>query len=280
MLVQTASAAAPRFLYADGYDGEPFITLHFDIALDAANPPPLNAFELSINGNTYVVTGVTVNSVAKTVQIAFLGYGRLFAGDFIAIIYDDFNGGNAVNAIQGLDGADADQIFATTQALDARPAPAVTTINPPSGSTAGGASVTITGTSFTGARGVTIGGTAATGVTVVNDTTITCTTPAGLAGTASVVVTNFGGANAANALYTYVTPTPAPAPAITITSAANLMTLFWPDTATGYRLESTVSFTPTGTWNTVSGTFQTNGGFINLGLPMTGARMFYRLSKP
>jgi hypothetical protein len=49
---------------------------------------------------------------------------------------------------------------------------------------AGGQSVTITGTDFTGATAVTIGGTAATNVTVVNATTITATTPAGAAGTA------------------------------------------------------------------------------------------------
>jgi hypothetical protein len=43
-------------------------------------------------------------------------------------------------------------------------------------------------------------------VNVVNATTITCTTPAGSAGTASVLVTTVGGTNAANTLYTYVAP--------------------------------------------------------------------------
>jgi uncharacterized delta-60 repeat protein len=86
------------------------------------------------------------------------------------------------------------------------PPPTVTSVTPSSGSTAGGTSVTITGTNLTGATGVTIGGTAATSVVVTNDTTITCTTPAGSAGTASVVVTTAGGSNAANTLYTYVLP--------------------------------------------------------------------------
>ncbi len=81
--------------------------------------------------------------------------------------------------------------------------PTVAAINPTGGPVAGGQSVTITGTGFTGATGVTIGGTAAMGVTVVNDTTITATTPAGSAGTASVVVTTPGGSNTANTLYTY-----------------------------------------------------------------------------
>ncbi len=84
------------------------------------------------------------------------------------------------------------------------PAPTVTSISPASGSTLSGTNVTITGSNFTGTTGVTLGGTAATGFTVVSDTSITCTAPAHGAGTASVLVTNATGTNAANSLYTYV----------------------------------------------------------------------------
>jgi hypothetical protein len=83
-------------------------------------------------------------------------------------------------------------------------APTVTAISSSSGPLAGGQSVTITGTDFTGATAVTIGGAAATGVTVVSATSITATTPAGTAGTASVLVTTPGGTNSANTLYTYL----------------------------------------------------------------------------
>jgi hypothetical protein len=82
--------------------------------------------------------------------------------------------------------------------------PTATAINPSSGPLAAGQSVTITGTDFTGATAVTIGGAAATAWTVVNATTITATTPAGPAGTASVLVTTPGGTNSANTLYSYV----------------------------------------------------------------------------
>jgi len=82
--------------------------------------------------------------------------------------------------------------------------PTVSTVNPASGAPIGGTTVTITGTAFTGATGVTIGGNAATAVTVVNDTTITATTPAGSTGTASVLVTTPNGTNAANTLFTYL----------------------------------------------------------------------------
>ena len=83
-------------------------------------------------------------------------------------------------------------------------APTVASISPTSGSTAGGTSVTITGTNFIGATSVTFGGTAATGVTVVNSTTITATTPAGTAGAVNVVVTTPGGTGTGAGLYTYV----------------------------------------------------------------------------
>mgnify|MGYP001221570427 FL=1 len=66
--------------------------------------------------------------------------------------------------------------------------PTVGTITPATGATAGGTSVTIAGTGFTGATGVTVGGAAGTVFTVVSDTSITVTTPAGTAGAKDVVV--------------------------------------------------------------------------------------------
>ena len=79
----------------------------------------------------------------------------------------------------------------------------VTSVNPGSGPTAGGNTVTIAGTSFTGATAVTFAGTAASSFTVVNATTITATVPSGAPGSASVVVTTPFGSNAANTLYSY-----------------------------------------------------------------------------
>ncbi len=70
------------------------------------------------------------------------------------------------------------------------PAPTVTSISPTSGATAGGTSVTITGTGFLTGATVSFGGTAATNVNVVGSTSITATTPAHAAGAVNVVVTN------------------------------------------------------------------------------------------
>jgi uncharacterized delta-60 repeat protein len=82
--------------------------------------------------------------------------------------------------------------------------PTVTAIVPPRGSSAGGTAVTITGSGFSGASAVTMGGSSAV-FNVVNDSTLTATTPPGAAGPVSVQVSRQG-TSAGNALYTYVTP--------------------------------------------------------------------------
>jgi hypothetical protein len=90
------------------------------------------------------------------------------------------------------------------------PAPAVTSVSPASGSTAGGTSVTITGTNLTGATAVDFGTTAATGFTVDSETQITATSPAHAAGTVHVTVTTPGGTSATSPAdeFTFVTPAP------------------------------------------------------------------------
>lgn len=100
---------------------------------------------------------------------------------------------------------------ATTGALVVNVVPTVTSISPTTGPNGGGTSVTVTGTNFTGvsgAGGVKFGATNAPGYTVVNDTTIIATAPAGSAGTVDITVTNSGTTSATSAAdqYTYVAP--------------------------------------------------------------------------
>jgi hypothetical protein len=71
--------------------------------------------------------------------------------------------------------------------------PYVASVTPSTGLAAGGLAVTLLGTGFTGATAVTFGGTAATAVVVVNPSTITCTTPAHVAGTVDTRVTTPNG---------------------------------------------------------------------------------------
>lgn len=94
--------------------------------------------------------------------------------------------------------------FLNTAAVSA---PTVTSIAPTSGPTAGGTSVTITGTNLSGATGVTIGGVAATSLSANTATSITCVTPAGTAGAKDVVVTTAGGpSTGGTGSFTYVAP--------------------------------------------------------------------------
>lgn len=96
--------------------------------------------------------------------------------------------------------------------------PTITDVAPDSGSTYGGTAITITGTDFYAGATVTVGGAACTSVVVVSATSITCTTPAGAAGAANVVVTNTDSqAVTATGGFTYVTS----APSITTVSPAS-----------------------------------------------------------
>ncbi len=154
---------------------------------------------VTIFGTSFTgATGVTIGGVAAT-RIVVVNDTTLTcttpagsAGAALSVVVTTPNGRNADNSL-----------FTYVLAL-----PTVSSVSPPMGASAGGTSVTITGTYFTGATSVTFGGMAATGITVVNDTTLTCTTPAGSAGTASVLVTAAAGTSAANSLYFYVLGVP------------------------------------------------------------------------
>jgi hypothetical protein len=106
--------------------------------------------------------------------------------------------------------------------------------------------VTITGTGFTGATAVSFGGTAVTSFSVVSDSQITTTSPAGSAGSVAVTVTTPRGTSALVAAdqFTYAAPTPA-APAVTglspttgSTSGGTPVTI----TGTGFTGATAVSF--------------------------------------
>jgi glucose/arabinose dehydrogenase len=88
------------------------------------------------------------------------------------------------------------------------PAPTVTAINPTTGVSTGGTTVSITGTGFLAGASVSFGGIAATGVALVNSTTISASTPAHAAGAVNVVVTNTDAKSGTLTNgYTYTTPT-------------------------------------------------------------------------
>ena len=98
--------------------------------------------------------------------------------------------------------------------------PAVTGVSPNSGSTAGGTTVTITGTGLAGATGVRFGTAAAT-ITADSSTQITVTTPPGT-GTVTITVTTPAGTSMITAAdhYAYTTR-PKPTQSISFTAPAS-----------------------------------------------------------
>jgi hypothetical protein len=78
------------------------------------------------------------------------------------------------------------------------PVPTITNVSPNKGPATGGTSVTITGTSLTGAKEVKFGSTKAASFTVNSATSITVTSPAGGPGTVHVTVRTPGGTSASS----------------------------------------------------------------------------------
>ncbi|WP_051020939.1 IPT/TIG domain-containing protein, partial [Nocardia araoensis] len=154
--------------------------------------------------------------------------------------------------------------------------PALNSITPNQGSTAGGTTVTLNGSGFTGATAVTFGSTPATSFTVVSDTQITAVTPPGT-GIVPVTVTGPGGTSGA-VPYIYVvvptitsiTPTSGPTAGgnsvvITGTGFTGPLTVRFGSTATLFTINSPTQITavaPAGT-GTVQVTVTGSGGTSN-----------------
>lgn len=83
------------------------------------------------------------------------------------------------------------------------PTPTISALDVITGPQSGGTDVVITGSGFTSTAQVTFGGTAAVGITVVNSTTIQCTTPSHAVGAVDVVVMNPTGTSATYSSFTY-----------------------------------------------------------------------------
>ena len=101
------------------------------------------------------------------------------------------------------------------------PAPTVTAVTPLSGSTAGGTTVTVTGTNLTGATEVAFGPTAGTNLSCTS-TQCSVTSPAETAGVVDVTVTTAGGTSAKTSAdqFSYSTVSP-PAPTVTSVSPSS-----------------------------------------------------------
>jgi hypothetical protein len=127
------------------------------------------------------------------------------------IAYDPASGSGALQPTSTQGSPAASSAIALFMSVHASMvAPSISGLSPTGGSTAGGTSVTISGSGFTGATAVDFGSNAATGVSVNSDSQIVATSPSGSLGTVDVTVTTPAGTSGFTTAdhYTYIS-TPA-----------------------------------------------------------------------
>ena len=151
----------------------------------------LPASGVATGGTTVTITGAAFRTGAAVTfgGLAAAAVAVVDAATITATTPEHAVGGVDVAVTNG-DGQAGLLIGGFTYAI--HPAPTVTAVTPMSGPPAGGTAVTITGAAFREGATVTFGGTPAIGATVVDETTITATTPEHAAGAVDVLVTNVG----------------------------------------------------------------------------------------
>jgi hypothetical protein len=148
---------------------------------------------LTGNGTAWAfyVDGVKTNTFTATPNLFTCGAEATWIGSGQ---YGEFFNGRIDEAAVYTSALSLEQVISHyTAAGYGAPAPIVTGITGGPGTVGGGASVTISGSAFTGATAVTFGGVGASSFSVSNDSTITAVSPAHAAGTVDVVVTTPSG---------------------------------------------------------------------------------------
>ena len=167
-------------------------------SVSPAGGPVAGGTSVTITGSKFT-SGTTVNAVS---------FGGTAAASFTVDSNSQITATTAARAAGVVDVVvtkPGDESGTKSSAFTYAEAPTTTAVSPVSGASAGGTSVTITGTNFLGVSAVTFDGNAATGVTTNSATQLTVTTPAGTRGKAvDVVVTAFGGAVTSTGAYTYL----------------------------------------------------------------------------
>jgi len=148
------------------------------------------SFTIGITKNGGTAPGLSsVNSSTSGVELShvFSGILPVEEGDYFELVVSGTS--RSVNA------SNTRSWFAIEEVRvgPAPSTPTIVSISPDEGSELGGTPVTITGTNFLGTTSVKFDGVNATSIVVVNDTTITCVTPAGTVGLVDVEVTNGAG---------------------------------------------------------------------------------------
>jgi uncharacterized repeat protein (TIGR02543 family) len=224
--------------------------------------------KLSNGSSTWVDIGTSTDGIDSPTGVAVDSQNNLYVCNSANGSIIEFNGSNWTTINNNAPLASAygvvldsnNDIYATAEGNPGLykwaqvAAPAVTAVSPSSGSTAGGDTVTITGTGFIGATAVNFGSTAATSYTVVSDTEITAISPAGSAGNVDITVTTAGGTSTTGSVdqFTYNTGTSAAAPTVTAVSPSSGTTLGGTTvtiTGTGFTGATAVQFGSTAATN-------------------------------
>jgi lysophospholipase L1-like esterase len=171
----------------DGQAALGHFTYHAPPAVTGVNPatgPTTGGTHVYVSGSNFVPGQTTVRIGGS------LATGAAWSGTDVT--REVITGSIASGGVYDVVVTNPDGLSATLPAAFTytEPALAITGISPASGPTAGGTSVTITGTMFATGASVTFGGTAADSVNVVNATSIVAVTRAHAAGLVDVVVTN------------------------------------------------------------------------------------------
>jgi hypothetical protein len=180
-------------------------------------------------------TGTTAGGATVTISgSGFTGASAVTFGTAVASSFT-VNSDTSITAVTPPEAAGTVDVTVTTPSgtsatgaadhftVTAAASPVVSGVTASSGDAAGGSTVTVTGSAFTGATAVTFGTTSATSFTVLSDSALTAIVPAGTVGTVDVTVTTYAGTSATGTAdhFTYTT---SPVPAITSLSTSTATT--------------------------------------------------------
>lgn len=144
------------------------------------SPPTITSFTPTSAGAGTTVTLTGTNFTGATA----VSFGGTAAASFTVVSATQINAVVAVGGASGSISVTTPGGTATLAGFTFIPAPVISSFTPTSG--ANGATITLTGTNFTGATAVSFGGTAAASFTVVSATQIDAVVAAGASGTVSV----------------------------------------------------------------------------------------------
>lgn len=204
--VTPANAAGPIALMITTPGGTEFLVAAYTYVVDAPTVSSVSpSSSLTSGGGTVVITGTNL------LDASAVSFGGTAATSFTV------DSATQISAVVPSHVAGSVDVVVTTPGGTATlasgftytaPLPFVFSTSPATGSTLGGTTVTIGGTSLIGATSVTFGGVPATSYIVNSPTQITAVTGPRAAGTVNVTVVTAGGSGTLSSGFTYVVTAP------------------------------------------------------------------------